>query len=147
MSGRASSMSSSPRADTRNSAPGAVIPSWRSPWRIDFRRGTQALNRRRPQWKVAMASARDNALVSNVTYGDDAEIHALLSDLRRNDPVHWTEPDGFRPFWAITKYADILEIERLNDRFLNEPRSVLMSKEAEHNLAAMWGGPDPKTGR
>src|ERR1051326_6918884 len=92
-----------------------------------------------------MASARDNALVSNVTYGDDVEIHALLSELRRNDPVHWTEPDGFRPFWAITKYADILEIERLNDRFLNEPRSVLMSKEAEHNLAAMWGGPDPKT--
>jgi cytochrome P450 len=94
-----------------------------------------------------MASARDNALVSPVTYGDDAEIHALLTDLRRNDPVHWTEPDGFRPFWAITKYADILEIEKLNDRFLNEPRSVLMSKEAEHNLAAMWGGPDPKTGR
>ena len=94
-----------------------------------------------------MATELDNALVSNVTYGDEKEIHRLLTDLRRNDPVHWTAPEGYRPFWSITKYADILEIEKLNDQFLNEPRSVLMSKEAEHNLAAMWGGPDPKTGR
>ncbi|MGZ6009931.1 MAG: cytochrome P450 [Rhizomicrobium sp.] len=94
-----------------------------------------------------MASALDDALVSNVTYGDDKEIHRLLTDLRANDPVHWTEPEGFRPFWSITKYADILEIEKLNDQFLNEPRSVLMNKQAEHDLAAMWGGPDPKTGR
>jgi len=94
-----------------------------------------------------MATALDNALVSNVTYGDDLEIHRLLTELRRNDPVHWTAPDGFRPFWSITKYNDILEIEKLNDQFLNEPRSVLMNMEAEHNLAAMWGGPDPKTGR
>lgn len=94
-----------------------------------------------------MATALDNALVSNVTYGDEKEVHRLLTELRKNDPVHWTEPEGYRPFWSITKYADILEIEKLNDQFLNEPRSVLMSKEAEHNLAAMWGGPDPKTGR
>jgi cytochrome P450 len=94
-----------------------------------------------------MATELDNALVSNVTYGDEKEIHRLLTDLRKNDPVHWTAPEGYRPFWSITKCADILEIEKLNDQFLNEPRSVLMSKEAEHNLAAMWGGPDPKTGR
>jgi cytochrome P450 len=94
-----------------------------------------------------MATELDNALVSNVTYGDEKEIHRLLTDLRKNDPMHWTAPEGYRPFWSITKCADILEIEKLNDQFLNEPRSVLMSKEAEHNLAAMWGGPDPKTGR
>jgi cytochrome P450 len=94
-----------------------------------------------------MASALDNAIVNPATFGDETEIHRLLSDLRKNDPVHWTVPDGFRPFWAVTKHADILEIERLNDQFHNEPRSVLMSMEAEKNLAAMWGGPDPKTGR
>jgi cytochrome P450 len=92
-------------------------------------------------------SALDNALASPATYGDEARIHELLADLRRNDPVHWCAPDGFRPYWAVTKYADILEIEKLNDKFLNEPRSVLMDKETEANLASMWGGPDPKTGR
>ena len=52
-----------------------------------------------------------------------------------------------RPYWAVTKHADILEVEKLNDIFHNEPRSTLMDMEAEKTLAAMWGGPDPKTGR
>jgi len=94
-----------------------------------------------------MATALDNDLVSNVVFGDEKKIHGLLADLRKNDPVHWTAPDGFRPFWALTKHADILEIEKLNDQFHNEPRSVLASQQAEHDMAAMWGGPDPKTGR
>jgi hypothetical protein len=89
----------------------------------------------------------DNAIANPKTYGDETALHALLKELRDNDPVHWTAPDGFRPYWAITKYADILEIEKLNDKFLNEPRSVLMNKQTEHDLASMWGGPDPKTGR
>ncbi|HEY0106328.1 MAG TPA: cytochrome P450 [Rhizomicrobium sp.] len=94
-----------------------------------------------------MATDLDNALVDIANYGGDAPIHGLLADLRKNDPVHWTAPEGFRPFWSITKHADILEIEKLNDQFHNEPRSVLMNIPAEHDLAAMWGGPDPKTGR
>ena len=94
-----------------------------------------------------MAIALDNDLVANTTYGDEAKIHGLLTKLRHEDPVHWTEPEGFRPFWAVTKHADILEIEKLNDQFHNEPRSVLMNIEAEAGFAAMWGGPDPKTGR
>jgi cytochrome P450 len=89
----------------------------------------------------------DNAIASPATYGDEKRLHAILTDLRKNDPVHWTTPDGVRPYWAVTKHADILEVEKLNDKFLNEPRSVLMDIEAEKSLAAMWGGPDPKTGR
>ena len=93
------------------------------------------------------AQARDNAIADPKTYGDEDLIHALLQDLRENDPVHWTAPEGFRPYWAVTKYADILEVEKLNDKFLNEPRSTLMNTQTEADLAAMWGGPDPKTGR
>ena len=92
-------------------------------------------------------SALDDALVSPETYGDEKAIHGYLADLRKNDPVHWTAPEAFRPFWSVTKYADILEIERQNDKFHNEPRSTLMNIQTEHDLAAMWGGPDPKTGR
>jgi cytochrome P450 len=92
-------------------------------------------------------SDRDNAIADPRTYGDEDKIHAILKDLRDNDPVHWTAPEGFRPYWAITKYADILEIERQNETFHNEPRSTLMNIQTENDLAAMWGGPDPKTGR
>lgn len=92
-------------------------------------------------------TALDNALADPAVFAEDAQIYGILKDLRKSDPVHWTQPEGFRPFWAITKHADILEIEKLNDQFHNEPRSVLMNIEAETNFAAMWGGPDPKTGR
>jgi cytochrome P450 len=92
-------------------------------------------------------SELDNAIADPRTYGDEARIHGLLTELRENDPVHWTEPEDFRPYWAITKYSDILEIETLNDKFHNEPRSTLMNIPTERDLAAMWGGPDPKTGR
>lgn len=94
-----------------------------------------------------MTAAVDNAIANSAIYGDEVELHRVLADLRKTDPVHWTEPDGFRPYWTLTKHADILEIEKLNDQFHNEPRSVLMNKEAEAGFAAMWGGPDPKTGR
>jgi cytochrome P450 len=94
-----------------------------------------------------MASEIDNAIADPATYGDEKAIHGYLKTLRDTDPVHWTEPDGFRPYWTLTKHKDILEIELLNDKFLNEPRSVLMNIDAEHQLASMWGGPDPKTGR
>ena len=37
----------------------------------------------------------------------------------------------YRPFWAITKHADIMEIERANDLFINEPRPLLATAEAD----------------
>ncbi len=89
----------------------------------------------------------DNAIAAPATYADETRLHALLKQLREEDPVHWTEPDGFRPYWTITKYDDILEIEKRNDIFHNEPRSTLMNIQTEADLAGMWGGPDPKTGR
>ena len=39
-------------------------------------------------------TAIDDAIASPETYGDETRIHALLSELRRDDPVHWTEPEG-----------------------------------------------------
>ncbi|MBI3678129.1 MAG: cytochrome P450 [Proteobacteria bacterium] len=91
--------------------------------------------------------ALDNAIANPATYANEAQIHALFKTLRDSDPVHWTEPDGFRPYWSVAKHADILEIEKLNDKFHNEPRSTLMNIQTEKDLAGMWGGPDPKTGR
>lgn len=33
----------------------------------------------------------------------------------------YVDVEGFTPFWAVTKYNDILEIERQADKFVNEP--------------------------
>ena len=64
-------------------------------------------------------------------YADDARLHAALTHLRANNPVAWVDNQPYRPFWAITKHADIMAIERANDLFLSEPRPLLAPAEAD----------------
>uniref|UniRef100_A0A5Q5BFY6 Cytochrome P450 n=2 Tax=unclassified Mycobacterium TaxID=2642494 RepID=A0A5Q5BFY6_MYCSS len=64
-------------------------------------------------------------------YADDQRLHAALTHLRAHNPVAWVDSPPYRPFWAITKHADIMAIERANDLFLSEPRPVLVTAEAD----------------
>jgi cytochrome P450 len=59
-----------------------------------------------------------------------------LAHLRANAPVALVDAPRYRPFWAVTKHADITAIERANDLFVNEPRPVLMPAEQEELQAA-----------
>lgn len=70
-------------------------------------------------------------------YADEAAFHAALTHLRANAPVSWVEVPDYKPFWAITKHADIMAIERANDVFTNSPRPVLMTWENDDNQAAV----------
>ena len=58
-------------------------------------------------------------------YADEARFHAACALLRREAPVHRVEVEGFNPFFAVTKHADVMEIERQHDKWLNEPRPIL----------------------
>jgi cytochrome P450 len=58
-------------------------------------------------------------------YADEDRLHEALALLRREDPVHWVAAAGYEPFWAVTRHADIMEIERNNALFLNAPRPLL----------------------
>ncbi|ORB66788.1 cytochrome P450 [Mycolicibacterium tusciae] len=64
-------------------------------------------------------------------YADDARLHAALTHLRANNPVAWVDKAPYRPFWAITKHADIMAIERDNNLFLSEPRPLLATAAAD----------------
>jgi cytochrome P450 len=71
------------------------------------------------------------ALTDPSAYADEARLHEALELLRRKEPVHWVEADGFAPFWAITRHADIMEIERNHTLFLNAPRPLLATAEMD----------------
>jgi cytochrome P450 len=45
-------------------------------------------------------------------YADDARFHTATALLRRESPVHWVESANFAPFWAITRYEDVMAISR-----------------------------------
>jgi cytochrome P450 len=70
-------------------------------------------------------------LADPTAYADDARLHTALTHLRANNPVAWVDNPPYRPFWAITKHADIMAIERDNNLFLSEPRPLLATAEAD----------------
>src|SRR6201988_4463781 len=69
-------------------------------------------------------------------YADEPKLHAALAHLRAKAPVSWVEVPKYRPFWAITKHADIMDIERDNMLFTNWPRPVLTTAEGDELQAA-----------
>jgi len=75
--------------------------------------------------------------VDPLAYTDEAKLHAALTHLRTRTPVAWVDVPNYKPFWAITKHADIMAIERNNTLFTNSPRPVLMTAEADEQQAAI----------
>jgi cytochrome P450 len=85
-------------------------------------------------------AAVDAAIVNPKTYADEAALRFVFATLRKEDPVHWTAPKDYRPFWAVTKHADIMEVERQPEFFINEPRSMLFPIEEEQLIWQRTGG-------
>ncbi|BBX48167.1 cytochrome P450 [Mycobacterium cookii] len=65
------------------------------------------------------------------SYADEPRLHAALTHLRAHAPVSLVDCPPYRPFWSITKHADIMDIERANDLFISEPRPLLATAEAD----------------
>jgi|GEM_PF-5601475 len=81
-------------------------------------------------------------LVKPATFANDEYFQALTKYMRANDPVPYIETETLKPFWVCTKQADIAEIERQNQKFLNTQGSVLVSKAIE---AEQESGPGLRT--
>ena len=75
-------------------------------------------------------------LISPARYGEQGQPHEAWSALRRDDPVHWCEPQGFEPFWAITRHADITEISSQPDVFSNADGIVVLNDQQIADLEA-----------
>lgn len=80
----------------------------------------------------------DDAVVNPDLFANE-EIDALYTKLRAEEPLRFMEPIGFRPFWSITKHADILEIEKRSDIFVNSLRTYLSPIEGEEWVKSVTG--------
>jgi cytochrome P450 len=85
-------------------------------------------------------TAIDDAIADHKLYGDPEAQHALFARLRREDPVHWTEPRGYRPFWTVARHQDIIEVERQDGRFINAKRTKLLTIAFEEKVKEVMGG-------
>lgn len=86
-----------------------------------------------------MAEARDyvfqdDDVISPAVYGRSGHPHQAFRWLRANDPLRFVQPDGFRPFWAVTRHADIAEVEKQPELFASEPRPLLQPEVSQPEM-------------
>jgi cytochrome P450 len=60
-------------------------------------------------------------LIEPSWYRDHGPPHEIWTRLRASSPVHRCEPADYRPFWAVTKHADICRVGKDPDSFLSYP--------------------------
>jgi cytochrome P450 len=66
-----------------------------------------------------------NVFVDPTAYADEERFHAACRVLRREHPIARVESERYRPFWAVTRHADVMDVERDHEHFLNAPRPLL----------------------
>lgn len=69
-------------------------------------------------------------------YTNEPALHGALEYCRTHVPVAWVDCPPYRPFWAITKHSDVMDIERQNNLFTNDPRAMLELPEIEDAVRA-----------
>jgi cytochrome P450 len=102
----------------------------------------QALNRSSEKDK-AMHVPQDVAdtIVDPKAYADGARVDHAFTWLRREAPLAIVEPRGYRPFWVVSKHADIGTVELRSDTFHNgDTFGILTSIESGEAMLAMTGG-------
>ncbi|ATC25482.1 cytochrome P450 [Caulobacter vibrioides] len=82
-----------------------------------------------------------NTIIDPKAYADGDRIDQAFAHLRREAPLAVAQPDGFDPFWVVTRHADILEVERQNELFHNGDRATVVTTiEADKKVREMMGG-------
>ena len=74
---------------------------------------------------VETVSLNELELISPVFFAQNGYPFDAWKRLRREAPVYWFDRLRGKPFWAITRYDDIVAISRQPERFLNAPRLVV----------------------
>jgi len=76
-----------------------------------------------------MATDIDPAdLIVPRNYGVNAQPHGTWTRLRESAPVYRCEAEGFEPFWAITRHADIMDISGKPNLFSNSAGPVILDE-------------------
>ena len=80
-------------------------------------------------------------IVDPKAYADGKRVDDAFTFLRREMPLAVAQPEGFDPFWVVTKHADILEVERQNDLFHNGDRgTTLVNIDTDARVRRIMGG-------
>jgi cytochrome P450 len=68
-------------------------------------------------------------IIDPAFYGKHGPPHEAWTRLRREAPIAYCEAPGMLPFWAVTRYQDVVELSRQPGRFANQPRMAVFPEE------------------
>jgi cytochrome P450 len=85
---------------------------------------------------AVIAGRPEQVFVTPAAYTDEPALRAAFAQLRRDDPVPYVESDEFDPFWAITRYADVMEVASKPTVFHNAPRPTPTPRAIDARRAA-----------
>src|SRR5579863_2896366 len=89
---------------------------------------------------VAIPQDIAETLVDAPSYADQ-RIHDAYKWLRANRPLGVAQPEGYDPFWVVTRHADILDISRQNALFHSgDKATTIVSAEGDARIRKMTGG-------
>ncbi len=70
-------------------------------------------------------------IISPDHYAQNGYPYREWTYLRRHAPVYFYDRPNVRPFWAITKHADIIQISRQPKLFINAPQLLIATRDVE----------------
>lgn len=100
-----------------------------------------ALTRARDE---AMATPLDKIDVSRADRFAEGTHWPFFDRLRAEDPVHHLAESEFGPFWSITKWKDIMEVETNPKVFSSFPAIVIVDPEDDFRLSNFITADEPR---
>ena len=87
---------------------------------------------------------RGRIFITPEAFADMDAWHATAAEIRRDEPVMRVEAEGWTPFWAITKHADVFEVSRRSDIFFNTEKSA-PGPDLQYDMLQAFGIELPRT--
>ncbi len=89
---------------------------------------------------INIPSTVAETLVDPRAYADH-RIHDAYAWLRTNNPLGVAQPEGFDPFWVVTRHADILDVSRQNDLFHSgDKATTIVNQATDARVRQLTGG-------
>ena len=88
--------------------------------------------------------AIDDIDVSQRELWSENEKWPFFERLRNEAPVHFCKDSEFGPYWSVTRYADIMEVETTVDVFSSDPAIVIDDPEEDFTLPMFIAMDPPK---
>ena len=68
----------------------------------------------------------------------------FFEKMRKEEPIHYCKDSSYGPYWSITKFKDIMDVEAKTDIFSSYPTISIVDFKDDVQFEAFIGMDDPK---